>query len=178
MRKITLVLAILIQASLTLSANAFFAKPRVKLNHDVTDDSLIMALDSGKKVTVEFHNVALCGKKRCYNTLEVGDSLKDTIKVIGYNTKDKLDKGSKQAHHTIEVKYDAKPVTGYVTLKDADSGKVLNKIKVMVRGDEYCFEAKNKVKGKLTFPGGDSYIMDFDNMCELENAGATLYEKN
>lgn len=178
MRKIILVLAILIQASFLLEANAFFAKPRVKLNHDVTDDSLILALDSGKKVTVEFHNVALCGNDECYNILEVGDSLKDTIKVIGYDTVDKLDKGDRQAHQTIEVKYNAKPVTGYVTLKDANTKEVLNKIKVMVRGDEYCFEATEKVQGKLTFPDGDSYIMNFDNKCELENAGATLYEKN
>jgi len=178
MRKVILVLAILIQASFILDVSACFVKPRVKLNHDVTDDSLIMALDSGKEFIVEFHNVALCGNDECYNILEVGDSLKDTIKVIGYDTIDKLDKGDHQAHHTIKVKRNAKPVTGYVTLKDADTKKVLNKIKVMVRGDEYCFEETNRVQGEVTFPDGDSYIMNFNNMCELENSGATLYEKN
>ena len=157
-------------------AQAFFSKPRVKLNHDLTNDSLIMALDSGKKITVEFHNVALCGKKRCYNTLEVGDSLKDTIKVIGYDTTDKLDKGDKQAHHTIEVIYNAKAVNGYVTLKDAKTDEVLNRIKVIVRADTYCHQAKTNPKGKITFPDGNSYILNFPNQCELERAGATPYE--
>lgn len=174
MRKIILIVVLLVQ---TLVANAFFAKPRIKLNHDVTDQSLIMALDSGKKFIVEFHNVAVCKQKKCRTKLEVDSSLKDTIKVIGKEV-DKLDKHDKQAHHTIEVEYNAKSVNGYVTLKDADSGEILNKIKVMVRNDNYCYETTEKIQGKITFPDGDAYIMDFNNKCELEKAGAVLYEKN
>lgn len=175
MKNLILILVLLSQA---LNANAFFAKPRAKLNHDISDENMIMALDSGKKVTVEFHNVTVCDKKKCKTVLEIGDSLKDTIKVIGRDLVDELDKKDKQAHHTIEVKYNADAVSGYVTLKDADTGKALHKIKTIVRSDDECYEPTNKVNGKITFPDGEVYILSFDNKCELEKAGATPYENN
>lgn len=175
MRNFILILLIL---NSTLNADAFFAKPRVKLNHDVTDDNLIMALDSGKKVTVEFHNVTVCKEKECYTVLEIPDNLKNSIKVIGAKASDKLDKADKQAHHTIEVEYNTKASTGYVNLKDPETNAVLHKIKVLIKNDTYCYEANNPVKGKLSFPDGAVYILNFDNQCELEKAGAKLYENN
>jgi hypothetical protein len=176
MKKILLVLALLIQPLVLLNAKAVFAKPRAKLIHNAADELMVLVIPSGKKYIVRFNGVN-CSTKKCKTTLELGDTLTSQAKVIGSKPYSKYSKSKKRTYHTIEVKYGADSANGYGFIKDKSTGETLAKIKIIIKDDTYCFSRGPSVQGLVSFPDGEKYILNFDNMCQLERAGATIYEK-
>lgn len=176
MKKIFLIFALLLQPLMLLDAKAFFAKPRAKLIHNAADELMVLVIPSGKRYIVRFNGVE-CSTKKCKTVLELGNTLTSQAKVIGSKPYSKYSKSKKRTYHTIEVKYGAESANGYAWIKDKATGETLAKIKTIVKDDTYCLSKGTPVQGLVTFPEGDKYILNFDNMCQLERAGATIYEK-
>jgi hypothetical protein len=176
MKKTILVLALSLQPLMLPDAKAFFAKPRAKLIHNAADELMVLVLPSGKKYIVRFNGVE-CSSKKCKTVLELGNTLTSQAKVIGSKPYSKYSKSKKRSYHTIEVKYGAESANGYGYIKDKSTGDKLAKVKIIIKDDTYCLSKGTPAQGLVSFPEGDKYILNFDNMCQLERAGATIYEK-
>lgn len=123
---------LLIASLLTLPANAFWFKPIIEIEHDVSDRDAVLAMLAGKKYRIKFYNVTC---PDCKTILKARENIADSINI---RTKiKKVGSSSLSTHHVIEVSRHAPISEGTLTLS-AIHGTYSRDIIVNINSVEAC----------------------------------------